>query len=191
MIRTTIISVLILLAASSLFAREPEFSLDSNTAFYEGEALNYTWTAPTGYRLSTDMAKFDGYSFAFVPFDQAYDSAEIIIGVHIYKIRGMSFAEAVQADTVAVRSFYGPNLILNPIDSIINATNHTLTAFYVDDKTRFIPNVMMSYFNGEAELIVMELVIRPGVLRVSAEDSFVESISKFRALKIGDISTRQ
>ncbi len=184
---TLFITITLLSCAAFAHASEPEMGLDSNTAFYEGEAFSYTMSAPDGYKLVTYFAKLDGYSFAFIPKDQTYDSASIILGVHIYKIRGMTFGDALLADTSAVRAHYGGDLILNPVEGTTNATNHSLTTFYLDDKSRFIPNVMMSYFPGGNEMVIMELVITPGVMRVQAEEVFMSGLKRFKALMKGEL----
>lgn len=178
------------LAGNSLYASDTQFGLDSNTAFYEGELLNYIMTPPDHYRLVIYQAKEDGYSFAFVPGDALYDSADVIIGVHIYKIRGMSFREALREDTTSIRSYYGPKLVINPVESVTNASGRTLTTFYLDNKEMFIPNVMMSYFDGGPELIIFELVITDRIPRFKAEDMFVDCIKRFKTLKKGELGMR-
>ncbi len=188
--RVLLTTFFVLLAGLSSSASEAEFGLDSNTAFYEGEALTYTMSPPGGLRLVTDYARLDGYSLAFIPEDQPYDSATVIIGFNIYKIRGMTFPEAITADTIAVREHYGANLILTAVDSVFNATDQLMTTFYLDNKTRFIPNVMMSYFDGGTEMVVFELVITLGVTRVEAEETFLQSIERFKALKKGDLTEK-
>ena len=188
---------LILLTAGAIFllsgvllAGQPGYTLDSNSAFYEGESLNYVMSPPDGFRLVTYKAKFDGYSLAFIPDDEIYDSASVIIGVHIYKIRGMSFNEALVEDTNSIRGYYGKNLIINPIESLTNASHQKLTSFYLDNKQQFIPNVMISYFDGGSEMIIFELVIRDDVTRFKTEEPFVQCVQRFRSLKKGELSAR-
>jgi hypothetical protein len=178
------------LAANSLYANETEFGLDSNTAFYEGETLNYIMTPPDHYRLDIYKAKEDGYSFAFIPGDQLYDSADVIIGVHIYKIRGMSFKEALVEDTNAIRGYFGPDLVINPVPSVKNGNDKSMTTFYLDNKKQFIPNVMMSYFDGGPEVIIFELVISDRVIRPKAEEMFVDCIQRFKTLQKGELGMR-
>src|SRR5512138_716679 len=81
--------------------------LDSNSAFYEGETFNYILHNPAGFTMNSNEAVREGYSFAFVPDSQLYRKADILIGVHIYKIRGMTFATALTADTANMREQFG------------------------------------------------------------------------------------
>ena len=182
--------IILVLAGNSLYANDTQFGLDSNTAFYEGENLSYIMTPPDHYRLVIHQAKEDGYSFAFIPDDALYDSSDVIIGIHIYKIRGMSFRQALVEDTTAIRSYFGPNLVLNPVESLKNGDNRTLTTFYLDNKEMFIPNVMISYFDGGPEMIIFELVITDQVPRFKAEDMYVDCIKRFKTLKKGELGMR-
>jgi hypothetical protein len=181
---------LIWVAVTSFAAGETRFDLDSNTAFYEGEAISYVIKPLPRFRLVTHEAKFDGYSFAFVPDSTVYDSAGIIIGVHIYKTRGMAFDRALADDTGSIRKYYGENLMINPVESVYNELGAELTTFYLNIRKQFIPNVMISYFDGGTELIIFELVISPDVIRVTAEEAFMETLRHFKTLKKGDLSSR-
>jgi len=183
-------SIIFVLAGNSLYANDTQFGLDSNTAFYEGENLNYIMTPPDHYRLVIYQAKEDGYSFAFIPGDAMYDSSDVIIGVHIYKIRGMSFRQALVEDTSAIRSYFGQKLVLNPVESLKNGDGHTMTTFYLDNKEMFIPNVMMSYYDGGPEMIIFELVITDRIPRFKAEDMFVDCIKRFKTLKKGELGMK-
>ena len=186
---------LIFIALGLLFlavpaAAEPGVELDSNTAFYEGEIYNYIIPAPENFKMSTVEAQRDGYSFAFVPQNDSYDSAAMLIGVHIYKIRGMSFPEALENDTANIRGYFGSDLIIYPVDSIFNATGDRLTGFYLNKKKEFIPNVMLSYYDGQTELLIFELVISERITRVRAEDTYIECIGNFKALRKGELGSR-
>jgi hypothetical protein len=188
--KNLLLLLVFVLAGNSLYANEPEFGLDSNTAFYEGETLNYVVTPPDHYRLDIYQAKEDGYSFAFIPPDALYDSADVIIGVHIYKIRGMTFKEALVADTSSIRTYFGPDLIINPVKSISNGNNREMTTFYLDNREQFIPNVMISYFDGGPEVVIFELVITDRTPRPRAEEMFVDCIKRFKTLKKGELGMR-
>jgi len=187
---TCFLLTLALFLAASAAAGEPEFGLDSNTAFYEGEEFHYVLTPPNGYRLVIHKAKSDGYSFAFVPQDDLYDSAAVMVGVHLYKIRGMSFEEALLADTGSIREYYGEDLLIRPVSSVTNATDQELVTFYLDKKDEFIPNVMLSYFDGGPELVILELVIKEGAVRVRAEEIFMGAVGRFKALHRGTLGSR-
>jgi len=140
--------------------------------------------------MTTSQAQLDGYSFAFIPEADNYDSASMIIGVHIYKIRGMSFTEALTGDTNSIRSYFGADLQLYPVDSLFSATGDRLTSFYLNQKKAFIPNVMISYYNGQSELVIFELVITEKITRVTAEDIFVKCIGSFKSLRKGELGAR-
>ncbi|RME26639.1 MAG: hypothetical protein D6800_06115, partial [Candidatus Zixiibacteriota bacterium] len=58
---------------------EVTYGLDSNVAYFAGEQLDYIIYAPPGFRMVTEEAKRDGYSCAFIPEDQTYDTANIFI----------------------------------------------------------------------------------------------------------------
>jgi len=187
---TIIIIVLGLILRVFPAVAEPGVELDSNTAFYEGELYNYVIPAPNNFKMSTVEAQRDGYSFAFLPRTDSYDSASVLIGVHIYKIRGMTFLEALEADTASIRGYFGANLIIYPVDSIFNATADRLTGFYLNKKKEFIPNVMLSYYDGQTELIIFELVISEKVTRVTAENIYMNCIGNFKSLRKGELGSR-
>lgn len=187
---TLIFLILALLSWSHPGAIELDTELDSNTAFYEGEFFNYVIPAPDKFKMATVEAQKDGYSFAFIPRDGNYENSDIMIGVHIYKIRGMSFAEALTGDTSSVRAYFGADLQLYPVDSLFNASGDRLTSFYLNQKKAFIPNVMLSYYDGRSELIIFELVISEKVIRVTAEEIFVKCIESFKSLRKGELGKR-
>jgi len=110
--------------------------------------------------------------------------------VNIYKIRGLSFEDVLTQDTVSLRKHYGDSLNIWEVDSVTTATGDMMRTFYVNDKRRFIPNVMISYFDGKTELVIFELIISERVLRVNAEDIFIDSIRRFKALKRGELGSR-
>ncbi|MBN1213154.1 MAG: hypothetical protein JXA92_11295 [candidate division Zixibacteria bacterium] len=188
--KTLIIIVLGLILRALPATAEPGVELDSNTAFYEGEFYNYVIPAPNNFKMLTVEAQRDGYSFAFIPQSDSYDSAAVLIGVHIYKIRGMTFLEALEADTGNIRGYFGADLIIYPVDSIFNATGDRLTGFYLNKKKEFIPNVMLSYYDGQSELIIFELVISEKITRVRAEDIYINCIGNFKALHKGELGAR-
>ena len=188
--KAIIIITLILIIFSSAAGNEPEFTLDSNSAFYEGEQYNYVMSPPVGFRMVTYKAKFDGYSFAFVPAQQIYDSAQIMIGIHIYKIRGLTFEEALTSDTISINKHYGNSAKLRPIDPIPLQVGGSAQTFYFDTPIGFVPNVMISYYCGGAELIVYELVIQPSAQKLKAENQFVQAVGMFRALKRAELGQK-
>ena len=164
-----------------------ESTLDSNTAFYEGESLNYVVSPPDGYRMVDWEATGDGYSFAFIPKAQPYEEADLMIGVNIFKIRGLTFDEVVSGDTVALREHYGREISIWPVDSVYTASGQTVPTFFINDPARFIPNVMISYVDGQTEILVFELVISDRVARVRAEDAFIECLEKLKVLPAAEL----
>ncbi|MFZ5980728.1 MAG: hypothetical protein ACOYVF_08860 [Candidatus Zixiibacteriota bacterium] len=184
--------LIILIAVFRLFspAAASEIELDSNTAFFEGEVYNYIMPAPQHFVMNTDQARLDGYSFAFIPENEDYNDAEIFIGVNIYRIRGMKFQDALANDTTSIRAHFGSDLEIYPVDSIANATNDWMTSFYLNNKKEFIPNVMLSYYDGDYEIIIFELVIAENVARFTAEEIFVDCIGLFKAMERRELGQR-
>jgi len=171
-------------------AQSSEFSLDSNTAFYEGESFNYVIYPPRDYRMVTDEAKLDGYSFAFVPDSQEYAKADVTIGVNIYKIRGIKFKSILRDDTASIRKHYGKGINIHPVDSVFSFTGDNLKTLYIDDESRFLPNVLISYFNGKTEVVIFELIISEKANRPKAENLFIDCLARFKALKHGSFGMR-
>jgi hypothetical protein len=190
--KTSTLTFVLLLCAAAAFGKvhdpyAPESTLDSNIAFYEGEKLNYVIYPPDGYHLMIDEAANDGYSFAFVPRGTTYDSAKVMIGVNIYKIRGMDFKDVLREDTAALRQHYGENVAIRPLDSVVDYSGDLYTAFYIDNKDAFIPNVMIAYFNGGSEMLIFELVISEDALRFKAEDVFISCLERLKAMPVGEL----
>jgi len=188
--RLIAVFILTLLGLSSARATEPGFTLDSNTAFYEGEQYEFVMPSPPGYRMVGYKAKFDGYSFAFVPEEELYDSADVIIGAHIYKIRGLSFEQALKSDTSAINQHYGSAASLRALDPIKLETGGQALTFYFDAHDSFIPNVMIAYIATETELVVYELVITEDAHKVAAEDQFVQAVRSIKALKRAELGQK-
>lgn len=175
--------------ADLLAPQEPVF--DSNTAFYEGEKYTYLFGPPHGFELNTSSSTDDGYSFAFVPKEAEYDSAPVMIGISIFKAKVAEsekfFESFLSADTAAISEHYGKGLYLAPVDSLVSGSDHPLKTFFINDRKRFIPTVMVSYFDGEAEVLVFELNIVEGSPRFIAEDQFLDCLINFKALVKGKL----
>lgn len=176
-----------LLLASPILAGTGAELLDSNTAFYEGESLRYIIPAPRHFKMVTDEAADDGYSFAFIPKVDAYDSASVMIGVNIYKIRGMKFESVIVSDTSSMREHYGPSVTIRPVEPLTSSTMDPLTTFYLNIDRGFIPNAAMAYFDGGTEIVIFELVISEDILRFKAEELFADCVKHFRPLKQGSL----
>ncbi len=164
--------------------------IDSNTAFYQGENLRYVFPPARQLKMVSAEAIADGYSFAFIPRGDVYDSASMIVGVNIYKIRGLNFDSVITTDTSALHSHYGADVIIRPVDSVVAGSGEALRTFYIDSKKRFLPNVMVSYFNGGTEMVIFELVIAPQSIRPKAEELYMACLTSFKALKVGTLGAK-
>jgi len=168
-------------------AAQNEVKLDSNVAFYEGEKLNYIVYPPDGFVMVDEPAVADGYSFGFIPEGENYDSAGEFIGVNIFKIRGMSFEDALTADTAQVHTHYGRNSVLWTVDSVFISNGETIPTFFINDTTGFVPSVMLSYYDGGSEIVIFELVIDADTPRFKAEDVYIQCLNRFKVLSIGEL----
>jgi hypothetical protein len=179
-----------MLAATSLAGSKPEKDLDRNTAFYKGESLNYVIFPPDHFQMVDWEATGDGYSFAFIPTDQTYDHADLMIGVNIFKIRGLKFFDVVARDTAAMHEHYGKRASIRTVDSVFTASGQTVSVFFVNDTSRFIPNVMLAYVDGRTEILVFELVITDRVTQVKAEDAFVQCLQRLKVMPLGELGQK-
>ena len=184
------LTMLFLLTVPCLAGSKPEKGLDRNTAFYKGESLNYVIFPPNQFQMVDWEATGDGYSFAFIPVDQTYDHADLMIGVNIFKIRGLKFRDVVARDTAAVREHYGKRASIRAVDSVFAASGQAVSVFFVNDTSRFIPNVMLGYVDGRTEMLVFELVITDRVARVKAEDAFVQCLRRLKVMPLGELGQR-
>ncbi len=179
--------VLCLAPCQTVLPSDSSSFTDDNTAFFEGERLTYVIYPPGDYRMIIDQASDEGYSFAFIPPESEYAAAELMVGVNIYKIRGMSFEDALAQDTAGLREHYGEEVSIRVVDSVFTGSGEIIPTFYVDDKKAFIPNVMISYYDGTTEMLIFELIISPTVVRFQAEEVFIECLEHFKALPMGDL----
>ena len=134
-----------------------------------------------------DQASDEGYSFAFIPPKADYSSAEVMVGVNIYKIRGIDFEDALAQDTAGLREHYGEKVSIRAVDSVFTGSGEIVPTFYVNDEEAFIPNVMISYYDGVTEMLIFELIISPTAARFKAEEVFIECLERFKALTMGDL----
>jgi hypothetical protein len=178
--------LLLLLATCSVLGQSQSVA-DSvefrHGAFYEGELVNYVVHPPSGFQLVQEEAAEDGYSFAFIPESLTYRQSNILIGANIYKIRGLKFNNVVREDTLALRNHYGDSLSIWHVDSVTIGSGQPIPTFFVNDPHRFVPNVMISYFDGGSEIIIFELVISEHVLRTDAEEKFMACLQGVKALE--------
>ncbi len=160
-----------------------------NSAFFEGDSLSYVLSAPPDYRLVIDEAAKQGFSLAFIPVSAVFDSARVMIAVNILSNpdggKAPPLADFILADTADIASHYGPGLTISKVALTDKIDDKGIISFYLNDKTRFIPDVLLSYFSGGSEILVFQLSIREGFPRFEAEKAFVECLSEFRTLLKG------
>ncbi len=187
--RHAVVHALVLAAlVASVAASEPEYFLDSNTAFYEGASVSYVIAPPAEFKLVVDRALDDGYSMAFIPEHDSYDSASVMITATFYRLTENTFDEILTADTIALREHYDPKLIIRPVDSVFLFSGDPIKTYYVDDKTRFIPTVMVSYYDSGDEILIFELTISAsGLPRFLAERVYTSFLERVKVLKKGTL----
>ena len=196
--------IVVLLWTNALSAQDKEINrlfpeikdtlmtLDSNTAYFEGKIKDYIIYAPDGFKMLAKEAVTEGYSLAFVPETDRYDSCGMFITVTSYNLdhkekNGRTFANILTHDTADIRSHFGENIIIEPYDSVFNATGDTVHTFYLNNKTGFIPNIMISYYDGSTEMLIFELLISNGYPQILAEGIYLETIRKFKVLTRGQL----
>jgi len=164
-----------------------ESTLDSNTAFYEGKDKNYVLSPPIGFTMVTEKAQTIGYSFAFLPEGQSLDSAYAMIGATIYDLtllkENVTFNSILTEDTARLREYYGNDLQIWPVDSMTNFRGDIIPTYYFNDPHRFIPTVMVSYYDGDNEMLILELNISDRIPRFEAEKIFEAFLQQFKVLK--------
>lgn len=186
------IYIFIVLFPILVLAGEADTLLDDNTAFYEGKELRYVILPPPEFKMNTEKSTDDGYSFAFIPEDENYDSANVMIGINIFKIKDkkknrFTLDQLIQDDTLSYRNHYGVSLSMTEVKPAVTVTNDTMRVIYINDSTRFIPNVMLAYIDGKTEILIFELSISSTYLRFEAEEIFIECLEKIKILKKGTI----
>jgi hypothetical protein len=151
-------------------------------------------TPPDGFRLLIDEARQDGYSAAFVPEDQDYlDAGITITATYLTDANGadVPYSAVIEEDTAAIREYYGPYTRLWPVDSLLNATDETVPAIYVNNDSSFIPTVMVAYYDGGTEMLILELLISDTQPRFKAEPVFEEALRRFKVLKKGSLENTE
>jgi hypothetical protein len=167
-------------------------SAGDNSAFFEGDSLSYVLSAPPECRLVIDEVAEQGYSLAFIPEGRPFDSAQMMIAVSILSNpdggKTLPLADFILTDTAAVTRHYGPGMAVSRVALTDKIDDKGIVSFYLNDKTRFVPDVLLSYFSGGSEILVFQLSIREGFPRFEAEKAFVECLSKFRILIKGSVT---
>jgi len=192
--RTLIIFLLLGFLATAATAQEADSTLDNNTAFFEGETVSYIISPPSGYVMVMDDAIADGYSFAFIPDGENYDSATVRIGIHIFRIKEeqkskFTIDDVISEDTSGIREHFGPSIIIREVDSVITKSGFAVRNFFLNDTTVFIPNVMMSYLHGGSEILIFDLSIILDYPRFMAEQVYMECLENLKVLVKGKLET--
>lgn len=161
--------------------------IDDNTAFYEGATLSYIISPPNGFVMVEGEAAADGYSFAFVSEDETYGSASMLIGVNIFRIKEdligkISLGDIIAEDTSAIRQHFGSSLSIYEVDSVVTKAGLAIHNIYLNDTTRFIPNIMVSYLNGGTEILIFELSHTQKIPRFMAEQVYMECLERIKIL---------
>ena len=169
--------------------------LDKNVSVYEGQEYAYVIYPPNGYQVINDEAIAAGYSFAFIPMGQKYKSASVAIDVNILRLEKARADNAymidfIKEDIKQLKKHFGRGLTIRTVDSVFNDNRQMMPTLYVNDTGRFIPTVMLSYFNGVSEIVIFQLSIRENQLRSQAEEVFLNCVEAFKSLVKGDINER-
>ncbi len=188
---STILIIAVFLCAP-IVAQDTHNTLDSSSAFYAGDSLNYVICPPKDFRMVTNEAIGDGYSFAYVPEGEDYETASIRIGLNIFKIKEEArdkfrLDDLIFNDTTAMRKHFGETLEVAEVESIVTDDGLQLRTLYLNDKTAFIPNVMISYFDGGSEVLIFDLSISEDCPRFKAEKVYLNGLRKLRALVRGEL----
>lgn len=192
--RRLTLTILMLLAVTGLGAQDNETALDNNTAFYEGDKLSYIISPPDDFLMVTHEAEVDGYSFAFIPDGEKYDSASVRIGINIFRIkddknRKFTLSDIIADDTTALRQHFGETLMLDEVEPVVTKNDYTIRNLYLNDTTRFIPNVMMSYLDGGSEILIFDLSVALDYPRFMAEQLYMDCLKKLKVLVKGKLET--
>jgi hypothetical protein len=181
-----VVFALSLLMATAALAKESK--LDNNSAFYEGQTYNYVLPSPPGYQMFVEEAGWEGYSFAFVPEKEQYGAASVHIGVTIYKQADITLAALLKRDTVQIRRDYGKTVVIRAVDPVKTASGEIVKVFYVDDKSRFIPTVILAYLDGRTEFACYQLSVSKNTPRFEAEIAFDEAVRRIKLLERASFS---
>ena len=167
---------------------------DSNTAFYKGDGMNYVFSPPNGFKMEDKDVINDGYSFAFIPENENYDSANVIVGITIYNLalykEHYTFEQILTDDTTSIRKQYGRKMAIWPVDSMFNFNGEIVPTYYFNHPDNFIPVVMTSYYDAGSDMIIIDLSINDMYPRFQAEEIFDESLGRFKVLKHGELSNK-
>ena len=165
---------------------------DSNSAFYKGSSSNYVFNPPDGFIMEDKKTANDGYSFAFIPKNEIYETANVIIGITIYNMElyndKFTYQQILTDDTISIKRQYGKKLAIWPVESMKNFNGDIVPTYYFNHSDKFIPIVMVSYFDANSEMIMIDLGISDNYPRFKAEELFEETLVRFKVLKQAELS---
>ncbi|HKK19869.1 MAG TPA: hypothetical protein VJ983_00225, partial [candidate division Zixibacteria bacterium] len=124
-----------------------------------------------------------------------YKSASVIIGVNIFKVKAeqqkqFTINELIGNDTTAIREHFGKEISIGEVDPIMTDDGHLLRTIYLNDSLSFIPNVMMSYYDGGTEVFIFDLSISNTYPRFKAERYYLDCLKRFRVMLKGDLGMK-
>lgn len=178
-----VIVMFLTLLSGKVIADDNTSAMNDNIAFYEGENHNYIIRPPDNFKMITDEAFGDGYSFAFIPDSEDYDSASMIIGVNIYQItkkKNFDIEQLIENDTTSLRKHYGKNLSISNVAPLYNQNGDRLKTIYLNDTNQLISNVMMAYYHNDNEVFIFDLNISTSFPRFLAEKIFTACLKHFK-----------
>ena len=190
--KTLYIFLIIICSSQAIFAEDADSLFDNNTAFYEGKSYSYIIAPPENFKMNSEEATDDGYSFAFIPKAEKYSQASIIIGINIFKIKAskdssFTLDKLISFDTTSAREHFGKDVEISEVKAIETATTDKLRTIYFNSDAGIIPNVMMSYFDGKSEIIIFELNITDRIARFQAEQIYLECLQQIKILTKGKL----
>lgn len=135
---------------------QAEVVADSNTAYFSGERYDLVISAPRGYQLVTTDAQSEGYACAIIPVDESYATASHVLGIHFFRIRGMSFERAVTQDTANLRQLFGKAFTMNAVNSLPFMTGDSLAVVKLGGANAPMSADFFGYFDAGSDMLIVE-----------------------------------
>ncbi len=174
--------LLLFLYSLCIVSARTETVTDDNSAFFQGAKRNYIFSPPPGWQLLIEEPGQDGYSFAFIPKEKSYDSSDVLITITIYTLNNHTYQQLIESDTASLREHYGKAMTIVQHTTLAGKKLENMSAFSLTDKEQFVPTAMLSYYNGEQEIVIFELTLLPQSNRKKAETAFASCVTQFRTL---------
>ena len=89
-----------------------------------------------------------------------------------------------------MRAQFGAKLKINPVSTLQTGNGKSMVGIYTDMDKRFFPQVMTAYYDGGTEILILELVIAPGMVRPKAEEKFIECLQGLKVQARKELSGR-